>query len=74
MPSSLVENPYKMTSPFEFFIVQSKNGAHHLDGDYTVFGKVMSGMNTVDKIAATPTDNLDWPLQNIYIKRVEIIE
>ena len=74
MPSSLVDNPYKMASPFEFFIVQSKNGAHHLDGDYTVFGKVISGMNTVDKIAATPTDNLDWPLQNIYIKRVEIIE
>ena len=74
MPSSLVDNPYKMASPFEFFIVQSKTGAHHLDGDYTVFGRVASGMNTVDKIAATPTDNLDWPLQNIYIKRVEIIE
>ena len=74
MPSSLVDNPYKMASPFEFFIVQSKNGAHHLDGNYTVFGKVISGMNTVDKIAATPTDDLDWPLQNIYIKRVEIIE
>ena len=74
MPSSLVDNPYKMASPFEFFIVQSKNGAHHLDGNYTVFGRVTSGMNTVDKIAATPTDNLDWPLQNIYVKRVEIIE
>ena len=74
MPSSLVDNPYKMASPYEFFIVQSKNGAHHLDGNYTVFGKVISGMNTVDKIAATPTDDLDWPLQNIYIKRVEIIE
>jgi len=74
MPSSLVDNPYKMASPFEFFIVQSKSGAHHLNGNYTVFGKVISGMNTVDKIAATPTDNLDWPLQNIYIKRVEIIE
>ena len=74
MPSSLVDNPYKMASPFEFFIVQSKNGAHHLDGNYTVFGRVISGMDTVDKIAATPTDNLDWPLQNIYIKRVEIIE
>ena len=74
MPSSLVDNPYKMASPFEFFIVQSKGGAHHLNGNYTVFGKVISGMNTVDKIAATPTDNLDWPLQNIYIKRVEIID
>jgi len=74
MPSSLVDNPYKMASPFEFFIVQSKKGAHHLDGDYTVFGKVISGMDTVDKIAAIPTDNLDWPLQNIYINSVEIIQ
>ena len=74
MPSSLVDNPYKMASPFEFFIVQSSKGAHHLDGNYTVFGKVIRGMDTVDKIASTPTDNLDWPLQNIYIKKVEIIE
>ena len=74
MPSSLVDNPYKMASPFEFFRVQSSKGAHHLDGNYTVFGKVIRGMDTVDKIASTPTDNLDWPLQNIYIKKVEIIE
>ncbi len=73
MPSSLVDNPYKMASPFEFFIVQSKEGAHHLDGNYTVFGKVIGGMETVDKIAATPTDNLDWPIDNIYIRKVEII-
>ena len=74
MPSSLVDNPYKMASPFEFFIVQKKDGAHHLDGDYTVFGKVTKGMDTVDKIASRPTDNRDWPIDNIYIKRVEIIE
>ena len=74
MPSSLVDNPYKMASPFEFFIVQKKDGAHHLDGDYTVFGRVLKGMDTVDRIAATPTDNLDWPLNNIYIKKIEIIQ
>tara|TARA_Y100001933_G_scaffold230383_1_gene247446 strand:+ start:102 stop:785 length:684 start_codon:yes stop_codon:yes gene_type:complete len=73
MPSSLVDNPYKKASPFEFFIVQSKTGAHHLDGNYTVFGRVIAGMDTVDKIAVTPTDNLDWPLNNVYIKKVEII-
>ena len=27
MPSSLIDNPYKMASPFEFFIVQNRNGA-----------------------------------------------
>ena len=74
MPSSLIDNPHKMASPFEFFIVQSKNGAHHLDGNYTVFGKVIKGMSTVDKIASTPTDNLDWPLENIYIRKVTIID
>ena len=74
MPSSLVDNPYKMASPFEFFIVQKKNGAPHLDGDYTVFGKVTKGMDTVDKIASRPTDNRDWPIDNVYIKKVEIID
>ena len=74
MPSSLIDNPYKMASPFEFFIVQKKDGAHHLDGNYTIFGKVIKGMETVDKIAATATDNLDWPIENIYINRVEIIQ
>ena len=73
MPSSLVNNPYKMASPFEFFIVQSTEGAHHLDGNYTIFGKVIAGMETVDKIAAAPTDNLNWPIDNIYIRKVEII-
>ena len=74
MPSSLVDNPYKMASPFEFFIVQKKDGAHDLDGDYTVFGKVTKGMDTVDKIASRPTDNRDWPIDNVYIKKVEIIK
>ena len=74
MPSSLVDNPYKMASPFEFFIVQKMDGAHHLDGDYTVFGMVTRGMDTVDKIASRPTDNRDWPIDNVYIKKVEIIE
>ena len=73
MPSSAVANPYKMASPFEFFIVQQQGGAHHLNGDYAVFGKVISGMEVVDKIAAVPTDRGDWPQKNVYIKKVEII-
>ncbi|TJY36226.1 peptidylprolyl isomerase [Pontimicrobium aquaticum] len=74
MPSSDIDNPYKLASPFEFFIVQQREGAHFLDGDYTIFGKVTSGMDVVDKIAAVKTDEIDWPLQNIYIRKVEIIE
>ncbi len=74
MPSSEIENPHKLASPFEFFIVQQKGGAHFLDGDYTIFGKVINGMDVVDKIAAVKTDEADWPLQNVYIRKVTIIE
>ena len=73
MPSSTVDNPYKMASPFEFFIVQKKDGAHHLNGSYTIFGEVIDGMETVDIIANLPTDNRDWPLNNVYINKVEIV-
>ena len=73
MPSSEIENPHKLASPFEFFIVQQRGGAHFLNGDYTIFGKVIKGMEVIDKIAAVSTDKADWPLQNIYIKKVEII-
>lgn len=74
MPSGEIDNPYKLASPFEFFIVQQRGGSHFLDGDYTIFGKVISGMEVVDKIAAVDTDEGDWPSQNVYIRKVEIIE
>lgn len=73
MPSSDIENPYKLASPYEFFIVQSKNGAYHLDKDYTPFGKVIRGIDVVDKINSLETDNRDWPFENIKIK-VSIID
>jgi cyclophilin family peptidyl-prolyl cis-trans isomerase len=34
-----------------------------------VFGKVIAGMEVVDKIAAVPTDRGDWPQKNVYIKK-----
>lgn len=74
MPSGEIDNPHKLASPFEFFIVCQKGGAHFLNGDYTVFGKVIKGMDVVDKIAAVETDDGDWPDKNIFIKNVEIIE
>jgi cyclophilin family peptidyl-prolyl cis-trans isomerase len=73
MPSSDIDNPHKLASPYEFFIVQQRGGAHFLNGDFTVFGRVIKGMDVVDKIAAVETDEADWPLQNIYIRNVEIL-
>jgi peptidyl-prolyl cis-trans isomerase A (cyclophilin A) len=74
MPSSEIENAYKLASPYQFFIVQQQGGAHHLDGDYTVFGEVISGMDVVDKIAQVETDEGDWPIKNVYIDKVRIID
>lgn len=74
MPSSEIDNPHKLASPYEFFIVQQQGGAHFLDGDYTIFGEVTKGMDVIDKIAAVKTDDADWPLKNIFIRKAEIIE
>ena len=72
MPSSEIENPYKLASPYEFFIVQKKDGAYHLDGDYTAFGKVIDGMSVVDKIANLKTDKREWRIENVRFKTLII--
>ena len=73
MPSSEIENPHKLASPYEFFIVQKSPGAYHLDGSYTAFGKVIKGMDVVDQINKQKVDNREAPLTNIHMK-VSIIE
>ncbi|MDE0967640.1 MAG: peptidylprolyl isomerase [Flavobacteriaceae bacterium] len=73
MPSSEMENPYKLASPYEFFIVQKTNGAYHLDGNYTPFGRVTKGMSVVDVISNLETDNRDWPLDNVRFN-IELIK
>ena len=73
MPSSEIENPYKLASPYEFFIVQQSTGAYHLDGSYTVFGKVIAGMDVVDEINKQRTDNRETPLTNVFME-VSILE
>ena len=63
-----VDNPSNRSTPFEFFIVVAKKGAHHLDGEHTIFGNVIKGMNVADKISNVPVDGSEWPLDNIFIK------
>ena len=68
MPSSEMDNPHRLASPYEFFIVQQKGGAYHLDGNYTPFGKVIQGMEVVDAICAQAIDNREAPIENIRIQ------
>ena len=49
-------------------------GAPFLDGDYTVFGEVVEGMDVVDKIAAKPKDRYDRPTADVKIISTEIIK
>ena len=73
MPSSEIDNPHMLASPYEFFIVVTKPGSYHLDGSYTPFGKVIDGMEVVDEINIQPVDDGDWPSRNIYILKAEVI-
>lgn len=66
-------NPNKLSSPFEFYIVQKKSGAHHLDNEHTVFGEVISGFNTMKKISKVKVGVDEWPVDDIKMT-VEILD
>ena len=61
-------NPEKQSSPFEFYIVQNKKGAHHLNNEHTVFGEVISGFSTLDKIAELKVGIDEWPEEDVHMK------
>ena len=55
----------------QFFIMHAD--APHLDGQYAAFGKVVSGMETVDEIASVPVDYSDRPKVAMRMKKVYIV-
>ncbi len=67
------KNPNKNSTAFEFYIVQNRQGAHHLDGEHTVFGKVISGFETIDKIVNLEAGSDEWPLDDVFMN-IEVID
>jgi peptidyl-prolyl cis-trans isomerase B (cyclophilin B) len=62
------ENPGKLSARCQFYIIQNKKGEHRLDKDYTVFGKVIKGMEVVDQIVSVDRDQTNEPLSPITLK------
>ncbi|MDR3238353.1 MAG: peptidylprolyl isomerase [Spirochaetia bacterium] len=54
----------------QFFIMTAKSD--HLDGMYAAFGRVTSGMETVDKIVNMPKNSMDKPKEDQRMKKVTI--
>ncbi|MBA4298948.1 peptidyl-prolyl cis-trans isomerase B (cyclophilin B) [Algoriphagus alkaliphilus] len=55
------DNPGKLSARCQFYIVQNPKGLHRLDGDYTVFGQVIKGMEVINQIVQVKRDESDTP-------------
>jgi cyclophilin family peptidyl-prolyl cis-trans isomerase len=66
------ENDYKFTSE-QRQAYKTVGGAPHLDGTYTIFGEVISGMEVADQIVQVETDRQWRPVEDIRLKKIRII-
>ncbi|MCR5348166.1 MAG: peptidylprolyl isomerase [Bacilli bacterium] len=55
----------------QFFICDADD--HFLDGQYAAFGRVVEGMDVVDRIASSPKDRRDKPLKPVVILKAELV-
>ena len=64
-------NPYFDSASSQFFICHGDST--FLDGQYAAFGKVISGMDVVDRIASVPVKG-ETPLEKVVIKSIRMID
>jgi cyclophilin family peptidyl-prolyl cis-trans isomerase len=64
-------NPTKASSGSQFYIVHDENACLHLDGQYSIFGEVVEGLDVIDKIASVDVDRMDRPYEDVIIKEVK---
>ena len=69
---SMARSQFPNSASSQFFICHAD--AKFLDGQYAAFGKVVEGIETVDKIASVPTDRGDRPLVEQKMKSVRFVQ
>ncbi len=52
---------------------ETLGGTPHLDGQYTVFGEVIRGLDVIELISNVKTGRADRPIENVYILKVELV-
>ena len=63
-------NPMKESSGSQFYLVQDSTNCKHLNGEFTVFGETVAGLNVIDRIAKVSTDRYDHPVHPVRIIRI----
>ncbi|MCR5691889.1 MAG: peptidylprolyl isomerase [Eubacterium sp.] len=67
---SMARSQHPDSAGSQFFIMHKD--APHLDGQYAAFGKIVEGLEIVDKIAGVATDWSDAPLEPVVMKTVTV--
>lgn len=65
-------NPMKESSGSQFYLVQNEAACAALDGDYTVFGETIDGLDVIDRIAEVQTDQNDRPVSDVRIVGIRL--
>lgn len=65
-------NPGRKSNGYQFYFALGNFGS--MDGKYTVFGQVVSGLETLEKISQMPVDSNDCPIARIEIKSIKAID
>lgn len=66
-------NPYRLPEPVRE-AYSTVGGIPHLDGEYTVFGEVVDGMDVVERISQMSTDSFQRPVEDVRIIKMTIVE
>ena len=65
-----VANPKKESSGSQFYLVQDEKACAQLNGEYTVYGETVKGLDIIDRIAKVATDGRDKPLMAVKIEKI----